>query len=81
MAAPGTNAPATESNGETREVPDDDTDSSVVASNVRKGPEGKDNDSFLHEDVDKDSGTLRRSICLHWLWFSRIFFVVIGSFL
>ncbi|XP_051169443.1 protein phosphatase 1 regulatory subunit 16A isoform X2 [Leptopilina boulardi] len=55
MTAPVTNAPATESNGETREVADDDTDSTVVASTVRKGPEGKDNDSFLHEDVDKDS--------------------------
>lgn len=73
MTAPVANAPATESNGETREVAGDDTDSTVVASTVRKGPEGKDNDSFLHEDVDKDSGILRGIICLHWLWFSRLF--------
>lgn len=40
---------------------------------VRKGPEGKDNESFLHEDVDKDSGTFQTYFCLHWLWFGRIF--------
>lgn len=34
----------------------DDTDSTALA--IRRGPEGKDNDSFLHEDVDKDSGIL-----------------------
>ncbi|XP_044016437.1 protein phosphatase 1 regulatory subunit 16A isoform X2 [Aphidius gifuensis] len=33
----------------------DDTDSTALA--IRRGPEGKDNDSFLHEDVDKDSVT------------------------
>lgn len=41
----------------TQEVGDHETDSSALTSAVRKGPEGKDNESFLHEDVDKDSGT------------------------
>ncbi|KAH0953815.1 hypothetical protein HN011_011422 [Eciton burchellii] len=34
---------------------DHETDSSALTPAVRKGPEGKDNESFLHEDVDKDS--------------------------
>ncbi|XP_048514811.1 protein phosphatase 1 regulatory subunit 16A isoform X1 [Athalia rosae] len=33
----------------------EDTESSSLTPAVRRGPEGKDNDSFLHEDVDKDS--------------------------
>ncbi|XP_043280927.1 protein phosphatase 1 regulatory subunit 16A isoform X2 [Venturia canescens] len=38
-----------------QEVTNDDGDSSALTTSVRRGPEGKDNDSFLHEDVDKDS--------------------------
>ncbi|KAJ8664485.1 hypothetical protein QAD02_006147 [Eretmocerus hayati] len=35
----------------------DDTDSTSLTPVVRRAaPEGKDNDSFLHEDLDKDSG-------------------------
>ncbi|XP_033215164.1 protein phosphatase 1 regulatory subunit 16A isoform X2 [Belonocnema kinseyi] len=56
ISAPKTNTPATETNGGTTEGAGDDTDSTALAPAVRKGPEGKDNDSFLHEDVDKDSG-------------------------
>ncbi|XP_023246581.1 protein phosphatase 1 regulatory subunit 16A isoform X2 [Copidosoma floridanum] len=33
----------------------DDADSTALTQAVRRAPEGKDNDSFLHEDVDKDS--------------------------
>ncbi|XP_033215165.1 protein phosphatase 1 regulatory subunit 16A isoform X3 [Belonocnema kinseyi] len=55
ISAPKTNTPATETNGGTTEGAGDDTDSTALAPAVRKGPEGKDNDSFLHEDVDKDS--------------------------
>ncbi|XP_067214981.1 protein phosphatase 1 regulatory subunit 16A isoform X1 [Linepithema humile] len=40
----------------TQEVGNHETDSnSAMTPAVRKGPEGKDNESFLHEDVDKDS--------------------------
>ncbi|XP_034933971.1 protein phosphatase 1 regulatory subunit 16A isoform X2 [Chelonus insularis] len=35
----------------------DESDSAALTPAVRRGPEGKDNDSFLHEDVDKDSGS------------------------
>lgn len=45
---------------------------------VRKGPEGKDNESFLHEDVDKDSGTFQTYFCLHWLWFGRILWYMVA---
>lgn len=41
----------------------DDTDSTALA--IRRGPEGKDNDSFLHEDVDKDSGILKNYFYFH----------------
>lgn len=51
----------------------DDTDSTALAPAVRRpGPEGKDNDSFMHEDVDKDSGRYRFHYSLHWLWYSRL---------
>lgn len=43
----------------TQDSANDDGDSSALTPAVRRGPEGKDNDSFLHEDVDKDSGTYR----------------------
>lgn len=39
---------------------------------VRKAPEGKDNESFLHEDVDKESGIFQNMLNSHWLWLSRI---------
>lgn len=45
---------------------------------MRKGPEGKDNESFLHEDVDKDSGTFQMYSCLHWLWFSRLLWLIVA---
>jgi len=51
---------------------DNETDSSALTPAVRKGPEGKDNESFLHEDVDKDSGTFQMYFYLHWLWFSQV---------
>ncbi|XP_058796579.1 protein phosphatase 1 regulatory subunit 16A isoform X2 [Phymastichus coffea] len=35
----------------------DDTDSTALTPAVRRAPEGKDNESFLHEDVDRDSDT------------------------
>ncbi|XP_057319177.1 protein phosphatase 1 regulatory subunit 16A isoform X2 [Microplitis mediator] len=35
----------------------EESDSTALTPAVRRGPEGKDNDSFLHEDVDKDSVT------------------------
>ncbi|XP_012283633.1 protein phosphatase 1 regulatory subunit 16A isoform X2 [Orussus abietinus] len=34
----------------------EETDSAALTPAVRRGPEGKDNDSFMPEDVDKDSG-------------------------
>ncbi|KAL6432632.1 hypothetical protein ACFW04_006228 [Cataglyphis niger] len=53
VGAPAPNIPPLENN--TQEVGDHETDSSTLPPAVRKGPEGKDNESFLHEDVDKDS--------------------------
>lgn len=68
--APTPSIPPMENN--TQGVGTHETDSSALTA-VRKGPEGKDNESFLHEDVDKDSGTFQMYSCLHmWLWFSRI---------
>ncbi|XP_076668308.1 myosin phosphatase targeting subunit 75D isoform X1 [Andrena cerasifolii] len=40
-----------------RENSNSETDSSTPPTAVRKAPEGKDNESFLHEDVDKESVT------------------------
>lgn len=57
---------------------DHETDSSALTPAVRKGPEGKDNESFLHEDVDKDSGTFQMYSCLHWLWFGRILWLMVA---
>ncbi|CAK9800273.1 Protein phosphatase 1 regulatory subunit 16A [Anthophora plagiata] len=51
------NVPQTESEANVRENTNSDTDSSVPPTAVRKAPEGKDNESFLHEDVDKESVT------------------------
>lgn len=70
VSTPTTNIPPLENS--TQEVGDHETDSSALTSAVRKGPEGKDNESFLHEDVDKDSGTFQMYSCLHWLWFGRL---------
>ncbi|XP_025153098.1 protein phosphatase 1 regulatory subunit 16A isoform X7 [Harpegnathos saltator] len=53
VSAPTPSIPPLENN--TQEVGDHETDSSALTPAVRKGPEGKDNESFLHEDVDKDS--------------------------
>ncbi|XP_058796580.1 protein phosphatase 1 regulatory subunit 16A isoform X3 [Phymastichus coffea] len=38
----------------------DDTDSTALTPAVRRAPEGKDNESFLHEDVDRDSALPRQ---------------------
>ncbi|GAB1862199.1 Protein phosphatase 1 regulatory subunit 16A [Camponotus japonicus] len=53
VSAPAPSIPPLENS--TQEVGDHETDSSTLTPAVRKGPEGKDNESFLHEDVDKDS--------------------------
>ncbi|KAM0733970.1 Protein phosphatase 1 regulatory subunit 16A [Formica fusca] len=55
VGAPAPSIPPLENS--TQEIGDHETDSSTLTSAVRKGPEGKDNESFLHEDVDKDSVT------------------------
>ncbi|XP_017788366.1 PREDICTED: protein phosphatase 1 regulatory subunit 16A [Habropoda laboriosa] len=49
------NVPQTESEANVRENTNSETDSSAPPTAVRKAPEGKDNESFLHEDVDKES--------------------------
>ncbi|XP_015111959.1 protein phosphatase 1 regulatory subunit 16A isoform X3 [Diachasma alloeum] len=49
-----TDAP-TSNNANTQEAKTDDPDSAALTSSVRRGPEGKDNDSFVNEDVDKDT--------------------------
>lgn len=56
----------------TRDNLNSETDSSTPPTAVRKAPEGKDNESFLHEDVDKESGTFQNMLHSHRLWFSRI---------
>ncbi|KAK0162338.1 hypothetical protein PV327_008683 [Microctonus hyperodae] len=43
----------------------DESDCTALTPAIRRAPEGKDNDSFLHEDVDKDSGTFQINFCLH----------------
>ncbi|EZA52656.1 protein phosphatase 1 regulatory subunit 16A isoform X3 [Ooceraea biroi] len=53
VSAPTPSIPPLENN--TQEAGDHETDSNALTPAVRKGPEGKDNESFLHEDVDKDS--------------------------
>ncbi|XP_066581704.1 protein phosphatase 1 regulatory subunit 16A-like isoform X1 [Prorops nasuta] len=53
---PTPNIPPNENSASTQEVTND-SESTALTPAVRKGPEGKDNDSFLHEDVDKDSVT------------------------
>lgn len=68
---PTPNLPQTENSTNTQDVVNNETDSSTLTPAVRKGPEGKDNDSFMHEDVEKDSGTLQFFLCLYWLWFRR----------
>ncbi|XP_063995166.1 protein phosphatase 1 regulatory subunit 16A isoform X2 [Diachasmimorpha longicaudata] len=40
-----------------QETKPDDPDSAALTSSARRGPEGKDNDSFVNEDVDKDTVT------------------------
>ncbi|XP_070153925.1 protein phosphatase 1 regulatory subunit 16A isoform X7 [Polyergus mexicanus] len=70
VGAPAPSIPPLENS--TQEIGDDETDSNTLTSAVRKGPEGKDNESFLHEDVDKDSGTFQMYSYLQWLWLSRI---------
>ncbi|XP_076391516.1 myosin phosphatase targeting subunit 75D isoform X5 [Megachile rotundata] len=48
------NVPPSENEVSARENANE-SDSSAPPTAVRKAPEGKDNESFLHEDVDKDS--------------------------
>nr|XP_050858533.1 protein phosphatase 1 regulatory subunit 16A isoform X5 [Vespula vulgaris] len=55
VSIPTPNLPQTENSTNTQDVVNNETDSSTLTPAVRKGPEGKDNDSFMHEDVDKDS--------------------------
>lgn len=62
VSAPAPSIPPLENNSQ--EVGDHETDSSALTTAVRKGPEGKDNESFLHEDVDKDSGIFQMYSCL-----------------
>lgn len=50
----------------------DENDSVALTPAIRRAPEGKDNDSFLSEDVDKDSGTQQGFLGLYWLWFCRV---------
>lgn len=76
VSAPTPNVPPMENN--TQNVGEHETDSSALTPAVRKGPEGKDNESFLHEDVDKDSGTFQMYSCLHWLWFGRILWYMVA---
>ncbi|XP_053992410.1 protein phosphatase 1 regulatory subunit 16A-like isoform X1 [Hylaeus volcanicus] len=52
-----TNVPQTENEFSTRENTNNETDTNAPPTAVRKAPEGKDNESFLHEDVDKESVT------------------------
>ncbi|XP_043263353.1 protein phosphatase 1 regulatory subunit 16A-like isoform X3 [Colletes gigas] len=49
------NMPKTENEFNARENTNNETDSNAPPTAVRKAPEGKDNESFLHEDVDKES--------------------------
>ncbi|XP_031777560.1 protein phosphatase 1 regulatory subunit 16A isoform X3 [Nasonia vitripennis] len=52
---PSSNIPPSENSSGGADNVHDDTDSTALTPAVRRAPEGKDNDSFLHEDVDKDS--------------------------
>lgn len=67
-----TNVPQSENEANVRENTSSETDSSAPPTAVRKAPEGKDNESFLHEDVDKESGIFQNMLNSHWLWLSRI---------
>ncbi|XP_060822503.1 protein phosphatase 1 regulatory subunit 16A isoform X1 [Bombus pascuorum] len=51
------NVPQSENEANVRENTSSETDSNVPPTAARKAPEGKDNESFLHEDVDKESVT------------------------
>ncbi|XP_024940893.1 protein phosphatase 1 regulatory subunit 16A isoform X2 [Cephus cinctus] len=55
ISAPTQNISVSENSTNVHEGPTEETDSAALTPAVRRGPEGKDNDSFLHEDVDKDS--------------------------
>lgn len=67
-----TNAQQSENEANVRENTSGESDCSAPPTAVRKAPEGKDNESFLHEDVDKESGILQNMLHSHWLWLSRI---------
>lgn len=67
-----TNVPQSENEANVRENTSSETDSNVPPTAARKAPEGKDNESFLHEDVDKESGIFQIMLNSHWLWLSRI---------
>lgn len=64
--------PQTENDISARENSSSDIDSNAPPLAVRKAPEGKDNESFLHEDVDKESGIFQNMLHSHRLWLSRI---------
>ncbi|KAK0076565.1 hypothetical protein PV325_005174 [Microctonus aethiopoides] len=49
-------APLSGNNTNGQDSTTDESDSTTLTPAIRRAPEGKDNDSFLHEDVDKDSG-------------------------
>ncbi|XP_011299918.1 protein phosphatase 1 regulatory subunit 16A isoform X3 [Fopius arisanus] len=52
-AGPTSTDPPTSNSTNTQEAKADEPDSTALT--VRRGPEGKDNDSFVNEDVDKDT--------------------------
>ncbi|XP_011299917.1 protein phosphatase 1 regulatory subunit 16A isoform X2 [Fopius arisanus] len=54
-AGPTSTDPPTSNSTNTQEAKADEPDSTALT--VRRGPEGKDNDSFVNEDVDKDTVT------------------------
>ncbi|XP_034173551.1 myosin phosphatase targeting subunit 75D isoform X3 [Osmia lignaria lignaria] len=57
IGGPTVNVPSSENEISARDNANNESDSGAPPTAVRKAPEGKDNESFLHEDVDKDSVT------------------------
>ncbi|XP_046144492.1 protein phosphatase 1 regulatory subunit 16A isoform X2 [Osmia bicornis bicornis] len=57
IGGPTVNVPSSENEIIARDSANNESDSGAPPTAVRKAPEGKDNESFLHEDVDKDSGS------------------------
>lgn len=80
VSGSGASIPVQENEISPREITSSESDSMAMSTAVRKAPEGKDNESFLHEDTDKESGTFQNLLCLHRLRFCRTLWYLVASF-